>query len=723
MQKIQGRSTMIIRRASEADFIFTADEYDGELRVLKFNGNEGISKPFRYAIKLAALDSEIDFNTIVGKSACLSISHETGERYVNGIVTRFTQFGKSGTGRRYTIYHAEFVPLIWLLKYRHGCRIFQNMTFEGIIRQVFQDAGVGNNYYRFTLTGTHNSHEYCVQYRESDFNFISRLMEEEGIFYYFDHTEDMHVMVIADNSSAHSEIESSTIVFNESTSMVYDQEYVYEFKFLQQVKPSSASLRDFNYERPSLGMDTMALSGDENLLPEEENLEIYDYPGNYQDPDFGAEIVSIKLDSLKTNRQMGIGKSICRRFLPGYRFTLDRHYRSSFNQEYLITHLVNSGTQPLGENSDEEGFQYNNNFECIAYSVPFRPPRKTPKPVIDGAQTAYVVGPSGDDIYFDELGRVKVQFHWDRVGRNDENSSCWVRVSDGYAGQNHGIQFTPLIGDEVIVDFLEGDPDRPIIVGRVYNAANMPPLKPQDRIQNVILTPYQHRLLMDDKGAHITLNTGGKETVKMSDGKKDTDFGNNINISTADAHFIQLADGSKAQGITISTLKGNMVVLDDKNENITVITTNGHIAVLDDKNKKIEIKSTDSHSITIDDQGQSITVVDSSDQHKFQIDISGQKLIISTDSGSIDMLAPSGTVTIKASQVDIDASQGIEAKAGTDVKINGGTNVNIEAGMEMTSKGLNVTSEAGLQHSIKGTMVSAEASGIHTIKGGLVEIN
>jgi len=324
-------------------------------------------------------------------------------------------------------------------------------------------------------------------------------MEEEGMFYYFEHDEDMHVMVIADNSSVHTQIESSTVVFNEPSSMVAETEAVYEFRFLQQIRPSSTILTDFNYERPNLGMGTMSLSANEDMLPEEENLEVYDYPGDYQDPEFGVEIAGLRLEALKYNREMGIGKSVCRRFLPGYRFTLDGHSRSSFNQEYLITRLNNFGVQPLGEGNEGEGLQYNNDFECIAYSVPFRPSRKTPKPIVDGVQTAYVVGPGSDDIHFDEMGRVKVQFHWDREGRRDENSSCWVRVSDGYAGQDHGIQFPPLVDDEVLVSFEEGDPDRPIITGRLYNGENMPPLDPNDSIQNAILTPYGHNSILTIK--------------------------------------------------------------------------------------------------------------------------------------------------------------------------------------------------------------------------------
>jgi type VI secretion system secreted protein VgrG len=717
LQKFRGRSTMIIRRASEADFTFTANEYDGEFRVLKFSGNEGISIPFRYAIKLAALDSEIDFTTIVGKSACLGISHENGERYVNGIITRFTQLGKSGTGRRFTIYHAECVPLIWLLKYRHGCRIFQNMTFEDIIRQVFQDAGVGSDYYRFSLTGTHNSHEYCVQYRESEFDFISRLMEEEGMFYYFEHTEDLHVMVIADDSSAHSEIESSTIVYNEASSMVNEQEYVYEFKFLQQVKPSSTSLRDFNYERPSLGMDTMSLSGDEDMLPEEENLEIYDYPGDYEDPDFGVQVASIRLDSLKMNRQMGVGRSVCRRFLPGYRFTLDRHDRSSFNQEYLITHLNSLGTQPLGENSDEEGLQYNNDFECIAYSVPFRPPRKTPRPIIDGIQTAYVVGPGGDDIYFDEMGRVKVQFHWDRVGQKDENSSCWVRVSDGYAGQNHGMQFPPLVGDEVIVSFLEGDPDRPLITGRVYNGENLPPLDPQESIQNEIYTPYGHILRFDDKKQAILMRTKKGSQIRMRDEPSDSSdeekgFGDYISVMVIDGHQIIMAYGEEHKHIKINTAGNHVIELNDKGGNISITSAGGHIVLLDDAGKAIGISSTNGHYVAIDDNANEVIISDANEEQEIVV-TSGGNITITNATNNIELNATSGAIKLDASNIDIFSSG--------DISLTANGKLIMEAG-NIEEKGINgLKMEGGPTASLKAGKIDINGAAKVSIQGIMVE--
>jgi type VI secretion system secreted protein VgrG len=713
MEKGGFSEMVLIRRALEADFIFTADEYADELRVLRFNNVEGISEPFRYNLKLAAQDPEIDYGTIVGKSACLTVYGETGERYFNGIVTRLIQ---GAIGSRFTVYHAELMPKIWLLTMRHGCRIFQNKTVQEIITQIFQDAEIESDRYRFALQGTHNSREYCVQYRESEFNFMSRLMEEEGIFYFFEHDEDKHVMVIADSSAIHTPIESPDIVFNEPSNMVQDKESIFQYRFYRQARPGSTSLRDFNYERPTMGLDVMALSG-----AGDESFEIYDYPGLYQDQGTGADIAQMRLESLRSNLEVGSGQSVCRRFMPGYRFRMTRHARTSFNQEYLITRLTSSGSQPLGEDSaGGEGLQYSNDFECIPFSVPYRPLRKTPKPIVEGVQTAIVVGPSGDDIYFDDLGRVKVQFHWDRENQNDENSSCWIRVSDGYAGQNHGIQFTPLIGDEVIVDFLEGDPDRPIIIGRVYNGDNIPHLEPQNKVQNQILTPYQHKLLFDDKRATIALTTGGSQQIHMTDGGMDSPMGSHITIRTSDNHQILLAKGSENDLIMMKTGMGHQFTMDDMEKQVAFLTTDGHTFILDDKNKMISVTSTAGHYITIDDNAGTITVCDSSGQHQIQIADSGQKITIEAQTGDIEIKAPSGAVNISAGEITLQAGN-IKIKADNEVSIEAGSKIT-EKSAQIELSGSQIKAQGGMTE-ISGGTVKVQGAALVDIKGALVKIN
>jgi type VI secretion system secreted protein VgrG len=354
--------------------------------------------------------------------------------------------------------------------------------------------------------------------------------------------------------------------------------------------------------------------------------------------------------------------------------------------------------------------------------VTYRPLRKIPRKIVEGVQTAAVVGPSGDDIYFDQFGRVKIQFHWDREGQKNENSSCWIRVSDGYAGQNHGIQFTPLIGDEVIVDFLEGDPDRPIVTGRVYNGDNRPNLEPQNRIQNQILTPYQHKLLFDDRNAEILLKTGGNERITMQDGSKDSEIGNHIHIDTADSHKIHLNGGQHPQ-IGIQTQAKNQMVFDDEFKKISIWTTNGHSAEFDDDAAKITIQSAKGNRIIIDDNNNSITAIDSTDQHKIQIAADGQKITISTDTGSIDILAPSGTITMNAGSINMSAGSITETASGDinlkAANINAKTNAdfNVDAGGQVNLK------SGGPTNIKSGPTMDIKAGGVLTIQGSLVKIN
>jgi type VI secretion system VgrG family protein len=747
---------VLMHRASQADFTFIPTEYSDEIRVLRFSGVEEISRPFCYRLKLAALDSEIDFGTIIGKTAYLRIAHESGERYVNGIITRFIQ---AGTTNRYTIYHAELVPIELLLSMRHSSRIFQQKSVQEIITDVLSDIELQSDQYRFALQGNHPSREFCVQYRESDLNFISRLMEEEGIFYFFEHDDEKHVIVMADDPSVHVAVDSPNIPFNPASGMVAEQECIYSFRFIQQIRPNSTVLRDFNYEDPFPTVNLMGLDTGTDYISNwftDQELEFYDYPGGFMDRDRGDDIAQIRMQSLRQNVQVANGNSVCRRLIPGYKFTLEGHSRSNFNQEYMITRVETSGSQPLGEDSVGEGQTYNNNFECIPASVTYRPPRRTPKPIVEGVQTAMVVGPSGSDIYTDDLGRVKVEFHWDRdESQAGENRSCWVRVSHGYAGEKHGIQFTPLINDEVIVDFLEGDPDRPIITGRVYNFVNFPHLNSSDTVQNLILTPYQHRLLLDDKKASITLNTGGGQNLIMTDGSKESI--NNISLYTSGNHKMIMSDG--AQKIEIRSTGNYFMEFDDKNQVINVQSAGGHHLDLDDAKKRIGMVTASGHQFTMNDENNFIlhkTVAGSyigmSDQlQRTDLKTSGgHRIRMNDQDGKIEFTTIAGHKFGMSDSRNILAMQSvakhriiIDDNTNT-VDLADGSNtyiVNVNAGegkiaiianagnIELTApagtikiEGLNVEITAKASLKLSGTTTEVKGTATNQIKGGMIQM-
>jgi len=455
--------------AREVHFIFQILETPGtELRVVDFTATEAISSPYRVELTLASED-ELGFDAALGKAALLILTSPVADRYFHGIIIQFTQLGISG---RFNVYRASLVPSLWLLSQEQDCRIFQDKSVPDIVKAVLEDRGITADTYDFRLQGTYEPRTYCVQYRETDLNFISRLLEEEGIFYFFEHAEDKHLLVFGDGIVNYQPIEGeASVPFHVADGRVAEEETVSSFVLSRRIHPGKVSLKDFNFESPSLDLSTEDTSGTS------QDLEIYDYPGEYLDQARGSSLARIRLQEAVMFKDKGEGQGACPRFIPGFVFTLTDHEVDDLDQDYLLLDVVHTGsqTQALDEESSGGGFEYSNHFLAIPSSVTFRPERNAPKPVVEGIQTAIVVGPSDKEIYTDEYGRVKVQFHWDRRGSNDENSSCWMRVSQLWAGTGWGVMFIPRIGQEVIVDFLEGDPDRPLITGRVYHSSNMPP--------------------------------------------------------------------------------------------------------------------------------------------------------------------------------------------------------------------------------------------------------
>jgi type VI secretion system secreted protein VgrG len=471
----------LIESAHEAKFLFKVKKTSLETLVVDFMAIERLSFPFELNVSLACED-EIAFDDVVGKEALLTLLGNDGDRHCHGIINTFKQTGSKG---HFHLYRARVVPSLWLLSLEHDCRIFQNLSVQDIVKQILQDGKITADRFDFRLQNQYPPRDYCVQYRETDLNFISRLLEEEGIFYFFEHSEDKHVLVFADSTVAYKPIPGNAdLPFNPSSDMVPEEEYVHEFAFSQRILSGKMTRRDFNFEKPSLD-----LTANEEAKSFQK-LEVYDYPGKYGDQNQGKKLAKIRLQESVAFKEKAEGRSICPRFAPGFTFKLTDHERQGFNQEYLLVEAVHAGSQPqvLEEQSGSgEGSSYSNDFLGIPSGVTFRPERKTPKSIVEGPQTALVVGPKGEEIYTDKYGRVKVQFHWDREGKQDDKSSCWIRVGSLFAGGNYGVLFTPRIGQEVIIDFLEGDPDQPLITGRVYNADNMPPCTlPEEKTKSTI---------------------------------------------------------------------------------------------------------------------------------------------------------------------------------------------------------------------------------------------
>jgi type VI secretion system secreted protein VgrG len=440
-----------------------------ELRVLRFSGTEGISELFRFDIELVSRTSDIDFTSVVGKPAAFEMMLGNDPRYVNGMLSHFEQ-GPLTKG--YTHYFAELVPRVWTLLLRNDTRIFQNKNIQAIIESVLKDAGVPSTGYRFGLQGSYKEREYCVQYQESDWAFLSRLMEEEGIFYFFEHKADDHVLVIGDNTSVHVPIAGEAeIPFRATANLDADgREYVAAFRWSESVRVGAVSMRNYAFKTPKANLDAR------NKAPESTELELYEYQhGAYSAADVGKQRAKVRLEEQQALRKVATGQGVVTRFTPGCKFSLEGHARADLAREYLLTDVRHQGYSPqaleeqLVEATTET--EYTNEFRCIPSDVVYRPLRVTPTPCIRGTQTATVVGPSGEEIYCDEYGRVKLHFHWDRSAEADENSSCWIRSVQTFVGSI----WIPRVGQEVVVAFHEGNPDQPFILGRVPNADLMPP--------------------------------------------------------------------------------------------------------------------------------------------------------------------------------------------------------------------------------------------------------
>jgi len=449
------------------------------------SGNENLGELFKFDLDLLSANSEISFQEMLGQSMTVQYQRLDKEiRYFNGIVSGFTQAGSHGD---LALYQATLRPWFWFLTRNADSRIFQNKTVPDIIKEVFREHGFSD--FEESLTGSYREWEYCVQYRETDFNFISRLLEQEGIYYYFKHEDGKHTLVLADSVNAHEtvpgyeEVPYYPLEENERR----ERDHLYSWALSQHIKPGACVLNEFDFKKPKANLLVNA------TLPrdhEKANYEIYDYPGAYVESSDGENYARNRIEELQAQYETAQGKGNAGGLSVGSLFTLTNHFlREDQNRQYLIS----TALYDLGPQEYETRFK-NDNETTFTISVgvidseqAFRAPRNTKKPIVRGIQSAIVVGPQGEEIHTDEYGRVKVQFHWDRYGEANENSSCWIRVAHIWAGNNWGGVHLPRIGQEVIVDFLEGDPDRPLITGRVYNYDNMPPYElPANKTQSGI---------------------------------------------------------------------------------------------------------------------------------------------------------------------------------------------------------------------------------------------
>lgn len=438
-----------------------------------FKVEEKLGRLFKCEVTLRSKAEDIDFESLLGENVTIRLNvSRAEERYFNGFITDFTQ-GKNKEG--FATYFATVSPWLWFLKRTNDCRIFQEQSAVDIIESVFRDNGYTE--FELRLDNTYRLREYTVQYRESDFNFVSRLMEEEGIYYYFEHHKDFHKLIICDSYSSHETItayEDGIAFHPPDSTTIRHEDIITHWKHKRTIKSGSVVLDDYNFKEPRAFIRNDYSSPEDHAKSKEE---VYDYPGKYQSFDEGKHYAKIRQEEMHSKYAVIKGKSNAREFGAGGLMSMMKYPREDQNIEYLITNVIHEANQDAfgSTQGGGSGFIYKNKFQVIKATTPFRSKRTSKASIVEGPQSARVVGPKGEEIHCDKYGRVKVQFPWDRYGKADENSSCWIRVSQNWAGRKWGTIHIPRIGQEVVVDFLEGNPDKPIITGRVYNADLMPP--------------------------------------------------------------------------------------------------------------------------------------------------------------------------------------------------------------------------------------------------------
>jgi type VI secretion system secreted protein VgrG len=642
--------------------------------------NEELGQPFSIDVELLSDDENISLDDILGQNVTIRLETEDEIRYFNGIVTEF--FQKENIDRN-ACFGAVIKPWLWLLTLSENCRIFQEKSYPDIIKMVFDDLGFSD--YEDQLTATYGLQEYVVQYNESDFNFVSRVMEQEGIYYYFIHIDGKHTLVLADDSSVQPDIGDIPFYEKEESGYQVDVEGIVKWENYRKIRTGGVSLADFDFILPSKNLNAVTRDPKTGSLS---SLQKFNYPGKYTEREKGTNYTKILMEKENVHYAQKYAEGNFRTLYAGSQFTLIDHHREDQNDNYLVVKFscVLKSDQYISSSDGQESDLFTCNFTAIPANVSYRPQQATIKPRITGPQTAIVVGKSGEEIWTDKYGRIKVMFHWDRDAEADEKSSCWIRVSQSWAGKNWGSIQIPRIGQEVLVDFIHGDPDRPIVIGSVYNGSAMPPY---------------------DLPANATMSGVKSRSSKGGDGFNEIRFEDKKDEEQIFIH------GQKNQDINI------------KNDCFETIGNDKHLVVENNRNEEVkadhvekigkdrqlsvtgkEVKEvTGDLALTVDgdvaevfNKNHSMQVTDDSNINSNNIYIEATtKIVLKVGSSSIS-IEEGGIIIKTSSDIELDAGAKIEIKSSADTKIDAGANAKIKSSA-------NTEIEAGANASIKGAMV------------------
>jgi len=672
-------------------------------------GNEKLSELFEYTVEAISETNNLAFDNIVGKPVGVTLEFTNSyKRYIHGIATAFTQAKSDKTPdaeTHLTVYHVTLRPWFWFLTLTKNCQIFQNMSTPEIIKAIFKELGFSD--FKDSLKGTYTKREYCVQYDETAFSFVCRLMEDDGIFYFFEHSESKHTLVLADDLSVHQNVIGyNKVRFWEIYESSNPEDVIHKCFISQQTLPAKYAIDDYHFETPSTDLKTEVTGKSTSKM---RIYEYQSYQGGIDTTSAADKVANTRIQSFEWQKKILFGESYCIGFGAGGKFTLEKHPRKDLNSEYVIYALSISASLT----------EYSNSFQAIPATVQFRPIVSTPKPRIAGLQTAVVTGPKGEEIYTDKYGRIKVQFHWDQKGKKDEQTTCFIRVNQSWAGKAWGRLFLPRIGQEVLVSFVNGDPDRPLVIGSVYNAEQTVPYAlPANKTKSTLKTrsslkggteDFNEIFFEDKKGEELFYQHAQKDMTIMVEHDRQKTVGND----------------------EINKIKKNRTTtIEEEHETLTVEKGNRFVYVKTG-NETHEVK------------GKRDLKVTGNETHKndanFTHEVTGNY-----------KLKVMGTLTIEVTgNVSIKGSQNIKTEAMLNMKNKAGINFENEAGVTMKNKA-NVSIENNANVSIKstanvslenkgnvmikneggammqekgGAMGQVEGGGILIIKGGIVMIN
>lgn len=494
--------------ANQAQFSLTLNGQDTLFQVLSFTGLERLNQPFEFELELVSENAALDLESLLHGQTFLQLAEDgTG---VHGLAY---SIARGDAGKRLTRYRISLRPQLAYLAHRINQRIFQQMTVQQIISQVLEEHGILSIDYRFQLGATYPERVYCVQYDESDLHFIQRLCEEEGIHFHFQHSAKGHLLVFGDDQTVFPKL--APVLYQQDTGLVADARVIKRFGLRMNTRTSRTTRRDYDFTKPRFQLECSAKSA---AAPD---LEDYDYPGRFADRERGRHLANRALERHRSDYRLAEGSSDQPQLVSGHFLALTGHANPVWNDLWLLTEVFHEGKQPqvLEEviTSDVTDLKsdfhqgYRNRFTATPWDVHYRPPLEHPKPKVPGTQSAVVTGPEGEEIYCDQHGRVKVQFFWDREGQHNDKTSCWMRVASNWASQNFGAINLPRVGMEVLITFLEGDPDQPLITGCLYHGAHLPPYKLPDfkTVATVKSKEYKgsraNELRIDDTTSEISI--------------------------------------------------------------------------------------------------------------------------------------------------------------------------------------------------------------------------